>query len=855
MVLPVFVDGAQNDVAFQPFKRVRALEGVALGVGVAHALDDEVRGAFVAGGKQLVRREAQRERRVEPADEIFERDAVDVGFFVGGQRGVHAFVEFFVDEGEKQVARFVGLQRFVADAVNDFALLVEDVVVLQRVFAIRVMDGLDAALRGFDGAVQQRMLQRLAFDEGLLQHAGDDAGVGEEAHQVVFERNEELRAARVALAGTAPAQLAVDAARFVALGAEHEEPAELAHAFAELDVGPAARHVGGDGHGAALTRLRDDLRFDFVILRVQHVVRNAGVFEAAGKHFGGLDARGADEHRLSALVRLFDFLDGFGVFFAARLENHVVLVDADAGLVRRDGDDAEAVDVVKFSGFGFRRSRHSREFFVHAEIILNRDGGVSLRFLFDLHAFLRLDRLVQPVAPAATGHDAPGVFVDDHHLVVLDDVMDVLLEKRIGAQKLGNAVNVLARADEAVFRLLLELGALLGGKVFARVDGDEFRRNVGQDERVGIVRAQRVAAELRQVGLAALFVDGVIKLFLDLETAFPVERVHHFRVEGVELFAPFAVFHHLEELLVARRAELDLQELDQPRLLGAQIVVARGALEQLPRGFHERVAQARLLLDDFPHAGLELVERLSAVFLHGTGNDQRRARLVDEDGVDFVDDAIVMVALHLLGDGRRHAVVAQIIEAELGSRAVSDVALVGFAALVRRHGILNAADRQPEKFVKMPHPLRVAARQIVVDRDELAVSSRERVEVKRERRHQRLALARRHFRDFVAVKRDSADELNVEMHHVPRQLVVADDRRRPAQTPRGVLHDGEGLRQQLIQRLAFLEALHQLRRFRLQRLVGQFLVLGFQRVDFFDDRSALSDELPVVASRENLENG
>ena len=51
----------------------------------------------------------------------------------------------------------------------------------------------------------------------------------EDAHQVVFERQVEARAARVALAAGAAAQLVVDAARLVALGAEDVQAARRQH--------------------------------------------------------------------------------------------------------------------------------------------------------------------------------------------------------------------------------------------------------------------------------------------------------------------------------------------------------------------------------------------------------------------------------------------------------------------------------------------------------------------------------------------------------------------------------------------------------------------------------------------------
>ena len=80
--------------------------------------------------------------------------------------------------------------------------------------------------------------------------------------------------------------------------------------------------------------------------------------------------------------------------------------------------------------------------------------------------------------------------------------------------------------------------------------------------------------------------------------------------------------------------------------------------------------------------------------LRGTGNDERRARLVDQDRVHLVDDRIGDAALHaiLQAVGK---VVAQIIEAELIIGAVGDVAGVGRALLIGGLRILDDADAHP----------------------------------------------------------------------------------------------------------------------------------------------------------------
>ena len=82
-------------------------------------------------------------------------------------------------------------------------------------------------------------------------------------------------------------------------------------------------------------------------------------------------------------------------------------------------------------------------------------------------------------------------------------------------------------------------------------------------------------------------------------------------------------------------------------------------------------------------------------------DDERRARFVDQDGIDFVDDGVMITALDLLLARRGHAVVAQIIEAELGVRAVGDVHRVLLAAQIGRLIVLDAADGQAEKTVEL----------------------------------------------------------------------------------------------------------------------------------------------------------
>ena len=94
--------------------------------------------------------------------------------------------------------------------------------------------------------------------------------------------------------------------------------------------------------------------------------------------------------------------------------------------------------------------------------------------------------------------------------------------------------------------------------------------------------------------------------------------------------------------------------------------------------FLRRIAlnhRAALQLGNDPVDDVILVGR----FFRRPGNDQRRARFVDENVVDFVDHRKVKLALDVFFQGELH-VVAQVIEAEFVIGAVGDIGEISFLA-------------------------------------------------------------------------------------------------------------------------------------------------------------------------------
>ena len=237
-------------------------------------------------------------------------------------------LDHLVDPELDLLGQVLALEHLAALLVDPLAVPVEDVVVLEDVLAHDEVLLLDLLLRALDLAGEDLRLHRLVVRDLEALHDPADPVAGEEADEVVLAGEVEARLAGVALAARAAAQLVVDAARLVALGAEDVEAAELEHAVAELDVDAAAGHVRRDRDRAALARVLDDLRLARVLLRVEDVVLDPLPRQQLGEVLGRLDRDRADEDRLALLGALLDVADDGGELPLLRLEDEVVLVEA-----------------------------------------------------------------------------------------------------------------------------------------------------------------------------------------------------------------------------------------------------------------------------------------------------------------------------------------------------------------------------------------------------------------------------------------------------------------------------------------------------------------------------------------------
>ncbi len=148
-------------------------------------------------------------------------DAIVEQLFGGGEQVAAHVRDLFLAEVN------LAFEDLAAQRVDTLTLLVHHVVVFEQVLADGEVLRFDLLLRALDGARHHAVLDRHAFFHAEALHQAGDAIRAEDAHQVVFERQEETRRAGIALAAGAAAQLVVDAPRFVTLGADDVQAAEV----------------------------------------------------------------------------------------------------------------------------------------------------------------------------------------------------------------------------------------------------------------------------------------------------------------------------------------------------------------------------------------------------------------------------------------------------------------------------------------------------------------------------------------------------------------------------------------------------------------------------------------------------
>ena len=444
-----------------------------------------------AHAAELLQRVAQVVLIGDPAHEAIPQ-AIEIPFLVVlfiHQVLLHAGGDVFLHHLADAVGDRFAIQHAAALGVDDLPLAVHDIIVLEDILTHLEVHPLDAGLRRLNGIGEELGLDGHIFIDAHAVHQCLQALAAEQTHEVILQRDDELGGTGVALTAGTAAQLVIDAAAFVPLGAQdiqaadgtdlfgfggdfglvllqqllevaaggkdllilrfavggglvdevllHALPAEgiLGEIFgvaAQHDIGTAAGHIGGDGDGAGLTGLGDDLGFLFVELGVEDLVGNAAGLEQLADHLGFFDGGGADQDGLAAAVALGDDIQDGGVLALLGLVDGIGEIDTGERLIGGQLHDIQPVDIPELLLLGHGGTGHTGQLIVHAEVVLEGDGGQSAVLPRDGDALFGLDGLVQAIGIAAADHEAAGELIDDDDLAVLHDIVDIPLHDAAG---------------------------------------------------------------------------------------------------------------------------------------------------------------------------------------------------------------------------------------------------------------------------------------------------------------------------------------------------------------------------------------------------------------------------------------
>src|SRR4051794_275630 len=285
VLLPALVDRLQQQEPLECAHQLLAQRLLA-GVVAAHRLLDDGVDQSVAVDPLLAQgigvdlhREELPQRRVEAVD-VPILDELAGGVLVDGA------LDHVAHLTARLLADALSFEHLVAVGVDDTALLVHHVVVLQHAFADQEVLLLDLLLRFLDLFREHPRLDRflvaLVVDAAEFVEDPVDAVAREQAHEVVLGREEEAGLTGVALATGTTAELVVDAARLVALGAADEQPARGHHAVAALlDLAPDLRQDRRETIVVAVRFGLDPLSRELLVRQVLRVPAELDVHAAA----------------------------------------------------------------------------------------------------------------------------------------------------------------------------------------------------------------------------------------------------------------------------------------------------------------------------------------------------------------------------------------------------------------------------------------------------------------------------------------------------------------------------------------------------------------------------------------------
>ena len=136
-----------------------------------------------------------------------------------------------------------------------------------------------------------------------------------------------------------------------------------------------------------------------------------------------------------------NFFDNLFIFRRCDAVDNIVFVNPLDRLIGWQLKCCERINITKFRSFGHCCTGHTTELVVKTEIVLERNRGQRLVLWLNVDVLFRLNRLVKAFRQTPPFHHTTGKFVNQHDLIIFDDIVFVAMEEFMGFQRLVRMVN------------------------------------------------------------------------------------------------------------------------------------------------------------------------------------------------------------------------------------------------------------------------------------------------------------------------------------------------------------------------------------------------------------------------------
>ena len=184
----------------------------------------------------------------------------------------------------------------------------------------------------------------------------------EEAHEIIFKREKELRRTGIALTACTTSQLSIDTAGIMSFRTNDCQTTCGFHFIIKLNVGTTTGHICSNRDFSFSSCFGNDFCFMLMLFRIQYAMLDIESFEHFRKNFRHFNAGCSNKYCSAFCHKLLYFIGNCIELFFFRLENQIIKIFADDCTIGWNDHNIEIVDFVEFTCFRFRSTGHAGEF-------------------------------------------------------------------------------------------------------------------------------------------------------------------------------------------------------------------------------------------------------------------------------------------------------------------------------------------------------------------------------------------------------------------------------------------------------------------------------------------------------------